>query len=107
MSYKMDFPRLSEKEYLILDQLRAGGERYGLEMVTESGGALRRGTIYVTLGRMVEKGYLSSRRESSPKDPGMPRRLYMITGEGQRALRVADAAMLAAKSGQFGGPGYA
>ena len=92
----MDFPRLSEKEYRILDLLRSSGERFGLQMVRESEGALKRGTIYVTLNRMVEKGYLTSRREKEPKDPGMPRRLYMITGEGVRALRAADAAEAAA-----------
>lgn len=94
----MQIPRLSEKEYLILDLLRSGVERFGLEMVKESDGSLKRGTIYVTLNRMVEKGYLTSRHEKSPKDPGMPRRRYMITGEGARALRVADAAFAAASS---------
>lgn len=103
----MDYPRLSGKEYLILDQLRSETERFGLEMVTGSDGALKRGTIYVTLSRMIEKGYVKSRQEKSPKDPGMPRRLYAITGEGLRALRVADAAMLAARPDHFGGPGYA
>ena len=102
----MDFPRLSQKEYLILDLLRSGGERFGLEMVRESKDTLKRGTIYVTLTRMVEKGYLTSRQEDTPNDPGMPRRLYMITGEGARAMRIADAAMAAAQIGT-GGLGYA
>ena len=102
----MDFPRLSQKEYLILDLLRSGSERFGLEMVKESNGALKRGTIYVTLTRMVDKGYLTSRQEDSPNDPGIPRRLYMITGEGARAMRIADAAMAAAQVGT-GGLGYA
>lgn len=102
----MDFPRLSQKEYQILDLLRSGAERFGLEMVRESNGALKRGTIYVTLTRMVEKGYLTSRQENTPSDPGMPRRLYVITGDGARAVRITDAAMAAA---QFGteGLGYA
>ena len=100
----MSFPRLSEKEYLILDLLRAGVERFGLEMVKESQGSLRRGTVYVTLGRMAEKGYVSSRQEKDPKDPGMPRRWYTITGEGARALRAADAAFAAST---IGGVDYA
>ena len=54
------FPRLSPKEALILDLLR-GGEMYGLELVTSSDGALKRGTVYVTLGRMEEKGLIVSR----------------------------------------------
>lgn len=95
----MRMPRLSEKEYLILDLLRSGGERFGLEMVHETKGQLKRGTIYVTLGRMVEKGYLRSRQEKDPKDPGMPRRLYSITGEGVAMLRSADAAAAAFERG--------
>lgn len=92
----MEVPRLSDKEYLVLDMLRSERERFGLEMVKESNGALKRGTVYVTLSRMVEKGYLKSRQEKTPSDPGLPRRLYSITGEGARALKVADAARSAA-----------
>jgi PadR family transcriptional regulator, regulatory protein PadR len=92
----MSLPRLSEKEYRILDLLRSGVERFGLELVKASDGDLKRGTIYVTLNRMIEKGYLTSRQEKSPQDPGMPRRLYTITGEGLRALRIEDAAASAA-----------
>lgn len=94
----MSFPRLSEKEYLILDLLRSGKERFGLEMVRESGGKLKRGTVYVTLNRMSDKGYVTSRHEKDPKDPGMPRRQYRITGEGTRVLRATDAASAAAAS---------
>lgn len=98
----MSLPRLSPKEYLILDLLRSGVERFGLELVKASDGGLKRGTIYVTLNRMAEKGYLTSRQEKSPQDPGMPRRLYTITGEGVRALRIADAAASAAALGEVG-----
>ena len=91
-----NIPTLSAKEYLILDMLRAGADRYGLDMVKRSNGKLKRGTIYVTLYRMEEKGYVSSRRENRPKDPGLPLRIYRITGTGERALRCADAAAMAA-----------
>lgn len=103
----MDPSRLSGKEYLILDMLRTGVERYGLEMVKSSEGSLKRGTVYVTLNRMVEKGYLKSRHEKDPTDPGMPRRLYIISGEGQRALQIEDAARAAAGVHAIGGFGYA
>ncbi len=46
----------SRTETLILDLLRQGRERYGLELVEASGGRVKRGTVYVTLGRMEEKG---------------------------------------------------
>ena len=85
-------PSLSDKEYRVLDLLRAGGEMYGLEMVKASEGSLKRGTIYVTLNRMIEKGFLEDREEKDPTLPGMPRRKYRISGHGQRVLNASDAA---------------
>jgi DNA-binding PadR family transcriptional regulator len=62
-------------------------------MVQHSGGRLKRGTVYVTLGRMQEKGYLESRQETLPAGAiGLPRRLYRPTAQ---ALRVLDAWRLA------------
>ena len=61
---------------------------YGLEMVKASS-KLVRGTIYVLLSRMEDKGYVSSRQEREETQAGMPRRLYSITGLGQRALNAA------------------
>lgn len=84
---------LTKIEYLILDLLRAGPEAYGLELVTRSGGLLKRGTVYVTLSRMVEKGYLRDRQELDTKHPGMPRRIYQITGLGSKMLIASEAAL--------------
>ena len=45
--------------------------------------------VYVTLGRMQDKGYITSRLEDSPPGAGgMPRRLYQATALGRRVLRV-------------------
>jgi len=88
----MDFPRLSQKEYLILNMLRSGAEYFGLEMVNESNGALKRGTVYVTLGRMAEKGYVHSQQEKIIGKSGMPKRKYRISGEGKLILQAAEAA---------------
>ena len=62
---------------------------YGLQMVKQSGGALKRGTIYVMLGRMEEpKGLVESRQEEkTPAAIGLPRRLYKVTATGIRALQ--------------------
>ena len=77
-------PRLSTKEALILDLLR-GSEKYGLELVTASDGALKRGTVYVTLGRMEDKGLIVSRLEDeAPALGGLPRRLYKPTAYGKQ-----------------------
>jgi PadR family transcriptional regulator PadR len=76
-------PKLSATESLILDLLR-GQDMYGLQLVTESKGALKRGTVYVTLGRMEEKGLIESRAEKEPDHSGLPRRLYRATALGAR-----------------------
>ena len=84
------FPTLSRKEAIVLELLLAhtAEEMYGLQLVKESASGLKRGTIYVTLDRMEKKGYVKSRHEDKPDTmPGMPRRLYQITGYGQRVFR--------------------
>lgn len=61
---------------------------YGLELVQKSDHGLARGTVYVTLERMAERGLVESRQEDKPAHvPGIPRRLYKPTGAGQRVLR--------------------
>ena len=85
---KMGVPRLTEKEAKVLELLITGGEKYGLELVKESEGELKRGTIYVLLDRMGEKGYLESRKENDPRLPGMPRPRYKPTGLGEKAYRL-------------------
>ena len=72
----------------MLDLLESS-ERYGLELVDASAGRLKRGSIYVTLGRMEAKGFVASRQEDrAPGAIGLPRRLYRPTAYG---LKVRDA----------------
>src|SRR5437868_649678 len=85
----MDIPRLSAKEAEVLRLLLANGEMYGLELVTTSQ-VLKRGTVYVTLSRMAEKGYVESRQEAVAPGDGPPRRLYRATGLGVRAYRTLE-----------------
>lgn len=81
----------SGTEMIILRMLVGRGEMYGLQMVKESDGAVKRGTIYVTLGRMEDKGFVESRIEDEAReDVGLPRRLYRVTGLGQRAVAAAE-----------------
>ena len=80
-------PTLPGKEALILELLSQGQEMYGLQLVAASRRRLKRGTVYVTLARMEEKGFLKSRAESAPPDVGgLPRRLYAPTPFGLRVL---------------------
>ena len=84
---------LSPKESLILELVTEQGESYGLQLVANSKRKLKRGTVYVTLGRMEEKGYITSRLEDAPPDMGgLPRRLYQATPLGRRVLAAWSAA---------------
>ena len=75
--------QLPKSERVILELLAGKGPCYGLELVQASGGALKRGGIYVTLGRMEEKGLVMSAIGASG------RRLYRPTALGARALTAA------------------
>jgi DNA-binding PadR family transcriptional regulator len=97
------FPlRLTAKEHLVMELLMAGGpEQYGLDLVARSDGRLARGTVYVVLDRMEERGLVESWQEDRrPGVSGIPRRMYKPTGLGLRAYRAAE--MLA--NGTLAGP---
>ena len=77
---------VSPKELLVLELLRHQ-KLYGLQLVAASNRRLKRGTVYVTLGRMEEKGFITSRLESAaPDEGGLPRRIYQTTAFGRRVL---------------------
>lgn len=78
---------LTRTQLIILDLLSEKGESYGLELVRASRGRLKRGTIYVLLNRLAEKGFVDSRLEDRPEGQlGSLRRLYHVTGNGATAL---------------------
>lgn len=83
-----DVRPLPPKERVILELLIASGPMYGLQLVEQSQGALKRGTVYVTLGRMEAKGLVTSEQEELPSGAiGLPRRIYRPTALGERMLR--------------------
>jgi DNA-binding PadR family transcriptional regulator len=75
--------QLPNSERTILQLLVGKGPCYGLELVESSRGVLKRGGVYVTLGRMEEKGLV----RSAVGEKG--RRLYRPTALGERALAAA------------------
>jgi len=82
--------RLSPKEHAILGLLMNVGRKglYGLQLVEQSAGELRRGTVYVTLERMQDKGFVESRQEErQPGISGIPRRIYCATWYGIRVFQ--------------------
>lgn len=83
-------PTLSKKERVVLDFLISKGEMYGLEMVKEST-ELKRGTVYVTLSRMAEKGYVESMLKEA-EEGGPARRVYRATGLGRRVFEAWELA---------------
>jgi DNA-binding PadR family transcriptional regulator len=83
-----DAGALPTKERLILELLASEGPMYGLALVERSDGALKRGTVYVTLGRMEAKGLVESEHEPLAAGAiGLPRRIYRPTTLGERILR--------------------
>ncbi len=89
---------VTEIQFEILDLLIGKNGMYGLEMVKASD-KLKRATIYVHLSRMEDKKWLRSEAIETG-EPGMARRRYYVTGEGQRMHRAAQAAYAAAGEGQ-------
>ena len=87
-----EFKLPSPTEVAIL-QLLSGKEMYGLEMVKASE-RLTRGSIYVILNRMEDKGLVTS-RVSEASGPRAGRRIYAITGLGQRAHAAWQQAQIA------------
>lgn len=71
----------------MLELLVANGKSYGLQLVTASDGRLKRGTVYVTLGRMEEKGYVESEPDPMAADDlVLPRRMYRPSPYGLKVL---------------------
>jgi DNA-binding PadR family transcriptional regulator len=90
METMMANPFATETELLVLRLLQdAPAGLYGLQLVGSSEGKLKRGTVYVTLGRLEEKGFVESRTKKS-EHAGLPRPMYRLTGLGVRALAAAD-----------------
>jgi PadR family transcriptional regulator, regulatory protein PadR len=84
-------PSISNTESRILELLE-DRERFGLELVDRSGGAVKRGSVYVLLARMEAKGFVESWQEERPAGAiGLPRRMYRATPYG---LKVRDAYQL-------------
>ncbi len=84
-------PFAAEIELLVLRLLRdAPAGMYGLELIRASNDKVKRGTVYVTLGRLESKGFVTSRTVHNAKHAGLPRPVYTLTALGQRMLDAAD-----------------
>lgn len=76
----------TSQEAVVLHILMERGESYGLHLVRASGGKLHRGSVYVLLGKMEERGFVRSYEEDEARPyVGIKRRLYVVTGHGKIA----------------------
>lgn len=66
----------------ILAMLTGSREMYGLEMVKASAGTVKKGTVYVLLDRLQEKGFITSHVNRG----NCGRRQYRISDRGEQAL---------------------
>jgi PadR family transcriptional regulator, regulatory protein PadR len=83
---------LGEFEQLVLLAiLRLGDEAYGMKIRQELGAAGRSaslGAVYITLERLEEKTYLSSKvGDPTPERGGRGKKYFQVEGSGLMALR--------------------
>jgi DNA-binding PadR family transcriptional regulator len=65
----------------------ANGSAVRQEIERRVGRAVSRGSVYVTLDRLEEKGLLASRVEDAPNVRGGTRRLFRATPAGLKAVK--------------------
>jgi PadR family transcriptional regulator len=99
---------LGELEQMLLwTVLRLGDAAYGMavrdDLEDRSGRAVARGAVYITLDRLVKKGYLTSRlADATEARGGRARRYFAVTEAGRGALREAKDALVQAWQGLEG-----
>lgn len=82
----------------MLALIRLGNEAHAPvvaeEIETRTGVSFSRGTVFVTLDRLEQKGYLrSSFSDPTPERGGKAKRLFEVTRQGKQALRDYDRAI--------------
>lgn len=81
--------RLTAREREIAELLAEHGASTGWALVEASGGTLKRGTVYVTLSRMADKGLVTAEVRDRPQGQSGPlRRYYALTKLATALLRV-------------------
>jgi DNA-binding PadR family transcriptional regulator len=88
------------EQMVLLAALRLGDEAYGVRLMKELedrvGRRVSRGSVYVTLDRLEEKGWLeSSLAAAASGRGGRPRRVVRVTEAGREQLRRSREALLA------------
>lgn len=87
------------EQMLLLAAMQLGEDAYGVRLTEEiearAGRRVSRGSVYVTLDRLEDKGWIDSRM-SPPRAErgGRPRRIVRVTPEGVDVLRKSREALL-------------
>ena len=89
MSYLGEFEQI-----ILFSLLQLGEHAYGVsirDVIEErTGRHVSTGAIYTTLGRLEERGLVTSRvGDSTPGQAGRPRKYYTLTTSGARSLQEA------------------
>ncbi len=79
-------PTLALVETVALGLLVRRPWSYGIDLIAASSGRLRRGTVYVLLHQMEERGLVVSAEDPS-EDGRLPRRRYAASKTGEAAYR--------------------
>jgi DNA-binding PadR family transcriptional regulator len=87
------------EQVLLLAVLRLGDDAYGVRIMRELeasiGRTVSRGSVYVTLDRLEDKGWIESESVATPSGRGgRPRRVVTVTPEGMTELRRSREALL-------------
>jgi DNA-binding PadR family transcriptional regulator len=87
------------EQMLLLAVLRLGDEAYGVRLMEELEGSVgrrvSRGSVYVTLDRLEDKGWIASETaQASGGRGGRPRRIVSVTPDGLSVLRKSREALL-------------
>jgi DNA-binding PadR family transcriptional regulator len=86
---------ISTHEALILSLLSGKTKgTYGSELIHESGGKLKRGSVYALLYRLEEAGLVKATEEPPTSEYSLARTRYRITGAGGFTLRLSCASSI-------------
>jgi DNA-binding PadR family transcriptional regulator len=89
---------------VLLAVVRLGEDAYGVPIAdtieAASGREVAAGSIYITLDRLEDKGFVTSRLgESTPERGGRAKTYFQVTGKGLRAVRQAQRTLVRLWSG--------
>ena len=89
---------------VLLAVMRLGDDAYGVPIAdtieAASGREINAGAIYITIDRLEETGFVTSRvGESTPERGGRAKTYFNATGKGVRAVRAAQRTLVKLWSG--------